>query len=140
MKEKNATGIVDAMFEGDAFSQWLGIERLEIQAGSCVLRMKVREEMVNGFGIAHGGISYSFADSAFAFASNSRGKKAVSIETSISHLKAIQVDDELTARANEESRSNKLAVYRVTVHNQQDELVALFKGMVYRTSEDWKLV
>lgn len=125
------------MFDNDAFSQWLGIERIEDGVGSSVLRMTVREEMTNGFGIAHGGITFSLADSALAFACNSHGKKAVSIECDVNHLKTVNTGDVLTASAEEQSRTNKLGVYQVRVMNQKDELVALFKGLVYRTSEDW---
>jgi acyl-CoA thioesterase len=125
------------MYNHDAFSQWLGIERLEESPGRSVLRMTVRNEMTNGFGIAHGGITFSLADSAFAFASNSRGKKAVSIECSINHVKAVKAGDILTAIAQESSLSNKMAIYHVIITNQLTETVALFKGVVYRTSEDW---
>jgi acyl-CoA thioesterase len=78
--------IIDGMFNNDLFSQWLGIERLQQGIGHCKLRMIIRKEMCNGFGIAHGGITYSLADSALAFASNSHGQEALSIETSISHI------------------------------------------------------
>jgi len=94
--------------------------------------------MTNGFDIAHGGITYSFADSAFAFASNSQGKFAVSIETSISHTLAVYTDDILTAEAVQDNLSNKLAHYRVTVTNQDSKIVALFKGTVYRKNEEWE--
>jgi len=132
-----ATKIVAKMYERDAFSQWLGIERLEVGEGHCVLRMTIRKEMLNGFGIAHGGISYSFADSAFAFASNSHGRKSVSIETSISHTRPLKEGDVITALAKLENLSNKLGIYRVVVKNQEDKVVALFKGTVYRTKEEW---
>lgn len=124
------------MYAADAFSQWLGIERIEESPGYCELRMLVRPEMVNGFGIAHGGITYSLADSAFAFASNSRGKKAVSIETSINHLKTVFPGDILIAIAEETSLGNKIAVYHVRVM-RGEELVAHFKGVVYRKEEEW---
>jgi acyl-CoA thioesterase len=137
--DQKAVKIVDQMMAHDAFSQWLGIERLEDGVGISVLRMTVRKEMTNGFGIAHGGISFSLADSALAFACNSHGKKAVSIECDVNHLKTINTGDILTASAKEVSRSNKLGVYEVRVTNQNDELVALFKGLVYRTSEDWEI-
>lgn len=127
------------MFEHDHYSQWLGIERLEDDAGRSVLRMTIRKEMLNGFGIAHGGITYSFADSAFAFASNSHGRKSVSIETSISHLEALHEGDVITAYAEEEHLGNKTAIYRVTVKNQHEKTVALFKGTVYRTSKIWEV-
>jgi acyl-CoA thioesterase len=135
-KEK-AVRIVDRMFEKDYFSQWLGIERLEEDAGRCMLRLTVRREMLNGFGIAHGGITYSLADSALAFASNSRGRHAVSIETSISHIESLREGDVITAVAEEESLGNRIAHYSVKVVNQEGKTVALFKGIVYRTGKEW---
>jgi acyl-CoA thioesterase len=125
------------MFDNDAFSQWLGIEILDLDAGSALLQMRVRPEMTQGFGIAHGGITYSLADSALAFASNAHGIKALSVETSISHLLAVQSGDILTAKATEESLSNKFGLYYVKITNQEDKTVALFKGTVYRTSKEW---
>ena len=125
------------MMAGDQFSQWLGIKRVNEGPGHCTLRMTVRQEMLNGFGIAHGGITYSLADSALAFASNAHGQKAVSIETSISHTAQVKEGDILTAVASEDNRSNKIAHYRVRVTNQKDETVALFKGIVYRTGREW---
>ena len=129
--------VVSKMYDNDWFSQWLGIERVKVEAGSCVLKMTVRKEMLNGFGIAHGGITYSLADSALAFASNSHGRKAVSVETSISHTAQLHEGDVIIATAEEKSISNKIAVYHITVKNQKGETVALFKGTVYRTSKDW---
>lgn len=125
------------MYNSDWFSQWLGIERLEVKPGCCVLRMTIRKEMLNGFAIAHGGITYSLADSALAFASNSHGRKSVSVETSISHVVSLKEGDVITATAEETSLSNKIGVYHITVVNQKNEKVALFKGTVYRTSKDW---
>ena len=127
--------IVDAMMDKDYFSQWLGIERVEDGEGRSVLRMVVRQEMLNGFGIAHGGITYSLADSAFAFASNSRGRHAVSIETAISHTEKVKEGDVLTAVAVEEKLTYKIANYRITVTNQNGNIVGLFKGIVYRSSK-----
>lgn len=125
------------MYNNDAFSQWLGIKRLEDGLGKSVIQMTVRPEMTNGFGIAHGGITYAFADSAFAFASNSKGRKSVSVETSISHTRALKVGEVITATATEESCTNKIGVYRVVVTNEAQEVVAIFKGVVYRTSKEW---
>lgn len=133
----NASKIVNKMFEGDAFSTWLGIEVIKVEKGLCELKMIVRKEMTNGFKIAHGGITYSLADSALAFASNSHGRKSVSVETSISHTKQCLVGDVITAKAIEKSISNKIAIYEITITNQKEEIVALFKGTVYRTSKDW---
>jgi acyl-CoA thioesterase len=129
--------VVSKMYDSDWFSQWLGIERVKIESGSCVLRMTIRKEMLNGFGIAHGGITYSLADSALAFASNSHGRMAVSVETSISHTAQLFEGDVITATAEEMSLSNKIAVYQITVKNQKNETVALFKGTVYRTEKEW---
>ena len=130
--------IVDHMDQRDAFSQWLGIRRITEGEGHCTLEMEVRPEMVNGFGIAHGAMTYALADSALAFASNARGRKAVSIETSINHLKPVMAGDIITAVAEETSLGHKLAIYHVRVTRGQD-LVALFKGVVYRKEEEWNL-
>lgn len=129
--------IRNKMYANDEFSKWLGIEILKIGEGSCELKMRVRAEMTNGFKIAHGGITYSLADSALAFASNSHGKMAVSVETSISHTQKVMEGDILTAVAQEQHRSDKIAVYQITVTNQENKIVALFKGTVYRTQKDW---
>lgn len=134
---KTPKEIVDQMMTNDFFSQWLGIEVLETGEGYSKLQMIVRNEMLNGFGIAHGGITYSLADSALAFASNSHGTQAVSIETSISHTKPVMEDDILIAIAKEENKTNKIAIYSITVINQNSHVVALFKGTVYRTGKEW---
>jgi acyl-CoA thioesterase len=133
-------GVVDKMMSADWFSQWLGIEVLEAGNGTCKLEMKVRNEMLNGFSIAHGGITYSLADSALAFASNSHGRKSVSVETNISHTVAVKEGDVLTATAEEISLSDKIGIYHITVKNQNDKTVALFKGTVYRTSKLWEII
>ena len=131
------TKIVNKMFDQDAFSQWLGIEIVDVSEGYCKLKLTVREEMLNGFHIAHGGIAYSLADSALAFASNSNGKKSLSVETSISHTISIKDGDELTATTEELSVSDKIGVYLITITNNEDQEIAYFKGTVYRTSRDW---
>lgn len=129
--------ILNTMFTNDAFSQWMQIKKISVGPGSCTLQMKVRKEMLNGFGIAHGGITYSLADSALAFASNSHNRKSVSVETSISHTATVYENDVLTASAEELSISNKIANYQIRITNQKNEIVALFKGTVYRTSKTW---
>lgn len=128
--------IVEQMYNGDEFSQWLGIRRIAEGAGHCTLEMTVRQEMVNGFGIAHGAITYALADSALAFASNAHGRKSVSIETSINHLKPVKPGDVLTAIAEEISLSHKIGIYNIRVL-RGEELVGLFKGIVYRKEETW---
>lgn len=129
--------IVDKMYGDDAFSRWLGIERVLIEAGHCILKMKVRPEMVNGFGIAHGGIAFSFADSALAFASNAYGRLSVALDCSISFPVAVQVDDELICEANELSLTARTGTYLIEIKNQHNKKVAFFKGTVYRTSKEW---
>jgi acyl-CoA thioesterase len=138
MSDKDlAVKVVNTMFDNDWFSQWLGIERVEVLPGKCVLSMQVRKEMLNGFGIAHGGITYSLADSALAFASNSHGMRSVSVETSISHTETVKEGDQLIATATEQHRSNKIGIYSVLITNQHSKTVAIFKGVVYRTSKEW---
>lgn len=140
MSEKDlANKVVDKMYDSDWFSQWLGIKRLLVEDGRCKLQMTIKKEMLNGFAIAHGGITYSLADSALAFASNSHGRMAVSIETSISHTKSLKEGDVITAEAKELSLTDKIAVYDVSVKNQNNETVALFKGTVYRTPKNWEV-
>ena len=127
----------EMMYDNDPFSQWLGIEIIEIGLGNCKLSMTVRKEMCNGFNMAHGGISYSLADSALAFASNSYGPKAVSIETSVSHVTPVYTGDILTAETQELSQRKKISIFQIAVTNQNNETVALFKGTVYKTSKNW---
>ena len=134
-----ALAIVDKMYREDKFSQWLGIERVLIEQGHCILKMKVREEMMNGFGIAHGGIAFSFADSALAFASNAYGRLSVALECSISFPVAVKVDEVLTCEAKELSLTNKTGSYLMEIKNQKNENVAFFKGTVYRTSKEWEV-
>jgi acyl-CoA thioesterase len=129
--------IVDTMYQNDAFSQWLGIEVVEVKDGYCELKMTLRKEMLNGFQIAHGGIAYSLADSALAFASNSHGRKSLSVETSISHTVSVKEGNVLTAATEELSLSDKIGVYLITITNQNNQEVAYFKGTVYRTSKEW---
>ncbi len=141
-KEKDnvlAKRVVDHMYDNDKFSQWLGIERIKIEQGHCILKMKVREEMVNGFGIAHGGVAFSFADSALAFASNAYGRLSVALDCAINFSVAVKVGDELTATANEFSLTNKTGTYLIEVTNQRNEKVAFFKGTVYRTSKEYNV-
>ena len=135
----NAEKIVNFMFTNDAFSQWLGIERLRVAPGICDLRMTVRNEMLNGFAIAHGGISYSLADTALAFASNAHGLKCYSVETSISHVRMVIEGDVLTTLVEEKSLSKRIGVYHITVFNQNNEAVAFFKGTVHRSEKSWEI-
>lgn len=125
------------MLSLDPFSTWLGIEILECEIGRCRVAMTVRKEMLNSMGKAHGGISYALADTAFGFAANTHGKFAVSIETSINHIEALEEGDYLVAESVIENVKNRLGFNIVEV-KRGDELVALFKGVVYRTQKDWE--
>lgn len=133
--QHRAERVVAAMMRSDAMSRWLGIEILEVAPLRCTCRLTVREEMVNGFGVAHGGIAFSLADSAFAFACNTQGHVTVSIENSVTYPAAVYPDDILTATAAEEAASNRLSYYRVEVRNQRNEVVALFRGTAFKTSK-----
>ncbi|MEL6821569.1 MAG: hydroxyphenylacetyl-CoA thioesterase PaaI [Calditrichota bacterium] len=132
----DATSTIKKLFEKDPFSQWLGIRLGRIAEGESVLSMTVREEMLNGFGTSHGGIAYSLADSAFAFAANSYGELSVALETHMQYMKPVYSGDVLTAVAKEESRTRKIAVYSITICNQDDVKVALFNGTVYRLEKE----
>jgi len=138
MEEDYARRIASAlMLERDPFSRWMGISMTEIRPGYCKLLCRIKNDMLNGFGILHGGVSYSIADSALAFASNAHNQKAFSIETSISHIKKVTEGDVLTAVCRELSLSPRFGIYEVVITNQRLEKIALFKGTVYRTTEKW---
>lgn len=135
-EQRLAERVVHGMLAKDAFTEWCGMEVLEIAPRRSVVQMRVRPEMANGFGVSHGGVVYSLADSALAFAANTHGRVTVAIENSISYPKAVQLGDVITATCEEESSSNRLAFYRVVVRNQKDEVVSTFRGTVYKTEKD----
>ncbi|MGE5400426.1 MAG: hydroxyphenylacetyl-CoA thioesterase PaaI [Ignavibacteriales bacterium] len=134
-KQKLAETAVAQMLIHDGFSAWLGIELLEIKPGRTLLKMKVRKEMLNGFNICHGGILFALADSAMAFAANTHGQLSVSIENGITYLEKVTEGDVITAGAEEVYRSDKIAVYNVSLTKQDNIRVALFRGTVYRTKK-----
>lgn len=131
-KDLLAQKVVAHMMEHDQFSQWLGINLLDIQEGYSKIQMTVREEMLNGFGIVHGGIAFSLADSAFAFACNNRNNLSVALDTSINFTKAVQVGDILVAEAKEIHNGKSTGLYHITITNQRNEAVAHFKGTCFR--------
>ncbi|MFZ9386562.1 MAG: hydroxyphenylacetyl-CoA thioesterase PaaI [Chitinophagaceae bacterium] len=133
--DKRAGEVVAHMMKHDLFSQWLGIEVLEIREGYSRIRMTIRPEMVNGFGIVHGGITFSLADSAFAFACNNRNVLSVALDTSINFIKPVHVDDVLTAEAHEIHNGRTTGLYHIRIVNQKGHEVALFKGLCYRTEK-----
>ena len=127
--------VVNHMMENDFFSQWLGIQILEIKEGYSKIKMMVRKEMVNGFGIVHGGIPFSLADSAFAFACNNRNNLSVALDTSINFVKPVHIGDELTAEAVEIHNGKSTGLYHITISNQNKHTIALFKGLCFRTGK-----
>lgn len=136
-KTMERTKIPHKMLSQDNYSQWLGIEILECKIGRCKVALTVRKEMLNSMNKAHGGITYSLADTAFGFAANTHGKFAVSIETSINHIEAVNEGDYLIAECVIEKVNNKLGFNIIEV-KRGDDLVALFKGVAYRTQKDWE--
>ena len=127
--------VVANMLQNDLFSQWLGISIIEIKEGYSKIKMTVRPEMINGFGIVHGGIAFSLADSAFAFACNNRNILSVALDTSINFLKPVHIDDVLNAEAIELHNGRSTGLYHINITNQRNETVAVFKGTCFRTSK-----
>ena len=134
-KDELAVAVIDYAMGKDLFSQWLGIKIIEIREGYSMIKMTVRKEMINGLGIVHGGISFSLADSAFAFACNSRNNLSVALDTSINFLKPVHVDDELVAEAKEIHNGKSTGLYHITIINQRNHVVAIFKGTCFRTGK-----
>ncbi len=130
-----ANEVVSVMIKNDLFSQWLGIEVLEIKEGYSKIKMTLREEMINGFNVIHGGIAFSLADSAFAFACNNRNNLSMALDTSITFTKATKPKDILTAEAKEIHNGKSTGLYIITITNQNGEQVALFKGTCFRTGK-----
>jgi acyl-CoA thioesterase len=134
---KSPAEIVKLMLEKDSFSNWLGIELLLIEENLCRLGCTIKSDMLNGFEIAHGGITYSLADSCLAFAAKSCGYQCVSIETSISHLKKVQLGDYLITEAHKLKEEGKTKTFEITILNQDDLLVARFTGLVHVSTKIW---
>jgi acyl-CoA thioesterase len=136
MPHQPAQQVVTHMMEKDLFSQWLGIEIIEIKEGYSKTQMTVRKEMINGLGVVHGGVTFSFADSTFAFACNNRNNLSLALDTSINFLKPVNVDDMLVAEAKEIHNGKSTGLYQITVTNQHHHIVALFKGTCFRTGKE----
>lgn len=120
------------MFGKDLFSQWLGIELIDIKTNYCLIKMPIKPEMINGLGTVHGGVTFAFADSALAFSSNNTGEAAVALNCYINFTKAVRDGDVLTAESILLTDTRKTAVYDITIKNQNDEVVAGFRGTVYK--------
>lgn len=133
--DKLANDVVTHMMQHDLFSQWLGITVIEVKEGYSKIQMTVRKEMINGFGIVHGGIAFSLADSCFAFACNNRNVLSVALDTAINFTKPVHVGDSLTAEAKEMHNGKSTGLYHITIQNQNGHTVALFKGTCFRTNK-----
>ncbi len=134
-KDKLANDVVARMMRDDLFSQWLGIEVMKIKEGYSKIKMTIRKEMINGFGVVHGGIAFSLADSAFAFACNNRNNLSLALDTNITFTKTTKPGDVIIAEAKELHNGKSTGLYLITVNNQNDEQVALFKGTCFRTGK-----
>lgn len=135
-KDILANSVVAYMMEHDNFSQWMQVQVIEVREGYSKISMEIRKEMVNGLGIMHGGITFSLADSAFAFACNSRNNLSVALDVTISFTKAVSIGDVLTAEAKEIHNGRSTGVYLITIINQKNKQVALFKGTCFRTGKN----
>jgi len=131
----NPSSISHHMLRLDKFSQWLGIEIMEVSEGYCKAKMKLREDMINGLGVVHGGVAFSLADSAFSFACNNRNNLSLALDTSINFTKPLMPGDELVAEAKELHNGKSTGVYLVTLYNQNNVQVGLFKGTCFRTGK-----
>jgi acyl-CoA thioesterase len=134
-KDLLAVKVVDHIMEHDLFSQWLGIELLEIREGYSKIKMTVRPEMINGLGIVHGGIAFALADSCFAFSCNNRNVLSVALDTAINFIKPVHTGDELIAETKEIHNGKNTGLYHITISNQREHIVAAFKGTCYRTGK-----
>lgn len=123
------------LMKHDSFSQWLGLKIDNTASGYCKLHFLVTDQMLNGFGVVHGGVLFSAADSAFAFACNSHGILTLALDVSISFTRPARIGDLLHVEAREIHLGNRTGVYEVRITNAAEELVALFKGTAYRTSK-----
>jgi len=137
MPNIDSADIPHKMLSLDLFSQWLGIEILEVKIGYCRLGLTVRKDMLNSMQKAHGGIAYALADTAFGFAANTHGRFSVSIETSINHIEALHENDYVIAETQIDLTKNTLGFSYVNL-TCEEKIVAIFKGVVYRTSKEWK--
>lgn len=127
--------VVDEMLSKDKFSEWLGLELKELRPGYVRLEAKIRAEMMNGIGTLHGGVTFAMADSAFAFTCNMDNAVSVALDAHISFTKAGYEGDVFTIESTEINTTRKTGLYEVTIKNQHQELIAVFKGTCYRVGK-----
>ncbi|WP_129113496.1 PaaI family thioesterase [Halegenticoccus tardaugens] len=116
----------------DPFCTWIGVELVTISEGYAEAILRVRPDHLNFHGTPHGGCVYTVADAAFAAASNSRGERALAMETNMSYLRTVEEGETLRAVADENYCGEKTAEYEVGVFTTADERVATFRGRVYK--------
>ena len=136
MEISTAQQVLEAMWEGDFFSQWMGLVVDEQREGYCRLHFVIRQDMLNGFGIVHGGVLFSAADSAFAFAGNSHGKLSVALDMSVSFIASARLGENITVEAKEIHLGNRVGFYEINATNEKNQIVASFKGTAYRTDKE----
>ena len=124
------------MLNQDAFSQWLGIRLIEVREKYCRIEMPIKKEMINGLRTAHGGVTFSLADSALAFSSNNTNQASVALQCAVNFTKAVKMGDTLTAESILISETRKTGIYDISVTNQHQELVASFRGTVYKIDKE----
>ncbi|MEX0351199.1 MAG: hydroxyphenylacetyl-CoA thioesterase PaaI [Paracoccaceae bacterium] len=117
-----------AMWAEDAASKWVGMVLVEVNEARAVLELTVAEHHCNGHGICHGGVTFMLADSAFAFACNSRNRSTVAQTNAITYVAPGRVGDRLRAEAREVSLTGRSGIYDVTVTNQSGQIIAEFRG------------
>lgn len=120
----------------DQFSQWMGVSLVDIKENYCLIEMPIRKEMINGLKTVHGGVTFSFAESALAFSSLNTGEAAVALNCTINFTKAVKLGDTLTAESILLANTKKTAVYDITLTNQDKTVVASFRGMVYKLGKN----
>ncbi|MDH3620022.1 MAG: hydroxyphenylacetyl-CoA thioesterase PaaI [Gammaproteobacteria bacterium] len=125
---KTAQQCAETMLANDRSSRAMGITVEIVEPGKAVARMTVRDDMLNGFDVVHGGLTFALADTAFAFACNSYDQQTFAASAQIEFLRPGLLGDELAATASEDHRGRRSGYYTVEVRNQRDELVALFRG------------
>ena len=123
------------LLDNDYFTKWMGIEVDKVAQGYCLLHYTIKKDMLNGFGTVHGGVLFSAADSALAFACNSHGILSVALEVSISFTRPAFEGQLLKVEAQEVNLSRTTAIYDIKTYNEESKLICLFKGTVYRTGK-----
>jgi acyl-CoA thioesterase len=136
-KQHRSRRIAEKMMKEDAFSRWMGMEILDVREGFCKVSCTITDDMLNGFRVTHGGIIFSLADSALAFSAATYGRVALALDNSISFTQKTSSGNRLTATSECLQITYKTGLFEVKVRNEKDELVAVMKASVYRTSEEF---